>query len=401
MPKGKPSPQHLSSRKVRAFSIDTSVIEAASFAFDRGGFRLLAAQLPPWMELWISSVVHREVQAHRMGSVDRSLAEINSGIDNLRRHAGGVISAARLDWLTEARQLARAEFAKQFDKFMGAYQGSLISFDDVSQMEQLFDRYFSGRAPFGGGKDKKHEFPDAAALLSLEWTARQRDCSVIVVSRDKGWHAFSEQSERLYFVETLEELASFFTTNSPSAQALRKDLLERLEDGSSHFSKAVVRNVKASFDSIKWKIAPFRCDSHNVELRVLEVDMKDVDVVADVVGVWMTGQDERTAVVEIGAQVEAVARISAVATSRWYSNRESSGMTSFEQPQSVELRLAIELRGEIGVCDPTELINGAEIRSEPITVRIQSIDFGGEVGVLPKPSGFRNRFDDFDDDLPF
>lgn len=401
MPKGKPSPLHLSSRKVRAFSIDTSVIEAASFAFDRGGFRLLAAQLPPWMELWISSVVHREVQAHRMGSVDRSLAEINSGIDNLRRHAGAAISAAPLDWLTEARQAARAEFAKQFDKFMASYQGSLISFDDASQMEQMFDRYFSGRAPFGGGKDKKHEFPDAAALLSLEWTARQRDCSVIVVSKDKGWQAFSEQSEHLYFVETLEELASFFTTNSPSAQALRRDLLTRLEDQNSHFSRAVVRNVKDSFDSVKWKVVPFRCESHDVELKVLDVDMKDVGVVADVVGVWMTGQDERTAVVEIGAQVDAVVHVSAVATSLWYSYRERSGITSFEQPQSVELRLAIELRGEIGACDPTELITGAEIRSEPITVRIQSIDFGGEVGVLPRPRGLGNSFDDLNDDIPF
>ncbi|MBU4181257.1 MAG: DUF4935 domain-containing protein [Gammaproteobacteria bacterium] len=401
MPKGKPSPQQLSSRKVRAFSIDTSVIEAASFAFDRGGFRLLAAQLPPWMELWISSVVHREVQAHRMGSVDRSLEEIKSGIDSLRRHAGAAIKDVPLGWLPEARQAARAEFAKQFDKFMGSYQGSLISFDDASQMEQMFDRYFSGRPPFGGGKDKKHEFPDAAALLSLEWTAKQRDCSVIVVSKDKGWQAFSEQSECLYFVETLEELASFYTTNSTRARALQQDIAARLEDRNSQFTKAVVSNVRASFDSIVWEVVPLRCDSHDVELRVLDVVLGEVDVVPDVVGVWMTAQDERTAVVEIGIQVEAVVHISAVATSMWYSFRDRSAVSSFDLPQSVELRLAVELRGEIGTADPADLIAGSEIRSEPISVRIQSIDFGGEVGVLPKPRGGSAGFDDMNDDIPF
>lgn len=398
MPKGKPSPRHLSSRKVRAFSIDTSVIEAASFAFDRGGFRLLAAQLPPWMELWISSVVHREVQAHRMGSVDRSLAEITSGIDNFRRHAGLVINDVPLDWLVNARQAARAEFAKQFDKFMRSYQGSLISFEDASQMEHMFDRYFSGRPPFGGGKDKKHEFPDAAALLSLEWTAGQRDCSVIVVSKDKGWQAFAEQSEVLYFVESLEELASFYTTNSIRAKALQKDLVARLENRNSQFAKAVVSNVRASFETIVWKVAPLRCDSHDVELKVLDVDLMDVDVVPDVVGVWMTAQDERTAVVEIGVQVEAVVHVSAVATAVWYSYRDKSAVTSLDLPQSVELRLALELRGDIGACDPADLISGAEIRSDPIDVRVQTIDFGGGVGVLPKPRG---GYDDFDDDIPF
>lgn len=99
MPKGNPSTETLSASLIRAFSLDTSVIEAASFRFDQGALRLLALQLPPWMELWISTIVEKEISSHRMASVKRSLQEVETGMAGLRRHIGPEFNPGSVAWM--------------------------------------------------------------------------------------------------------------------------------------------------------------------------------------------------------------------------------------------------------------------------------------------------------------
>lgn len=400
MPKGRPPADLLTSRRVRAFSIDTSVIEAASFAFDRGGFRLLSSQLPPWMELWVSTVVHREVQSHRMAHVERGLDDIRAGIESLKRHIGESFQEGNTLWLQGVPHSAREVFSSQFDKFLLMHQGRVVGFDDVSQLRELFDRYFQGRPPFGGGKDKKHEFPDAAALLSLEWTAQKSNCHLIAVSKDKGWQAFADESDLLYCVASLEELASLFVTNSDQARRLQRALSAALENPASLLSRAVIEHVRMGVTTMPWRVLPFQCWSHDVELKILEVDLASASVMPDVAGVWMTPEDDKRAVVEVGVQIDAVLQLAAVASSGWYGDEKTSAVVNFDIDHSAEIRVALELRGRINDAELSTLIAGAEIRTEPIAVRVHQIDFGGDVGLLPRPTrGFSSGFDD--DDLPF
>ena len=49
--------------------------------------------------------------------------------------------------------------------------------------------------PFEEPDKKKHEFPDAIALLSLEEWAEVNKTRILAVSCDRGWAAFAAESE--------------------------------------------------------------------------------------------------------------------------------------------------------------------------------------------------------------
>jgi hypothetical protein len=59
--------------------------------------------------------------------------------------------------------------------------------------------YFAEEPPFASG-DKKSEFPDAIALLSLLSWAEERDARILTVSRDGGWHQFVRANSRRFAI---------------------------------------------------------------------------------------------------------------------------------------------------------------------------------------------------------
>ena len=80
--------------------------------------------------------------------------------------------------------------------------------NDVSV--EVLRRYYATEPPFGFSENKKYEFPDAFALLSLEDIARQENRLLLCVSPDKGWQSFAEQSDFLVCVPKLELALSYF-----------------------------------------------------------------------------------------------------------------------------------------------------------------------------------------------
>ena len=59
-------------------------------------------------------------------------------------------------------------------------------------------------------KDKKAEFPDAIALISLEKWALEQGVSVVAVSNDVGWEKFSEKTNVIKVVQKLSDAIALF-----------------------------------------------------------------------------------------------------------------------------------------------------------------------------------------------
>lgn len=75
---------------------------------------------------------------------------------------------------------------------------------------ELLRRYFAVEPPFEGKEKKKHEFPDAFALLSLEAFAKKRNKLLLCISPDQGWREFAVHSDALVCVPDLDEALSLF-----------------------------------------------------------------------------------------------------------------------------------------------------------------------------------------------
>ena len=70
--------------------------------------------------------------------------------------------------------------------------------------------YFGCEAPFEVGSEKKNEFPDALALMSLETWAENNDVKILAVSSDKGWERYADSSSRIDVLDNLSDAISHF-----------------------------------------------------------------------------------------------------------------------------------------------------------------------------------------------
>lgn len=77
--------------------------------------------------------------------------------------------------------------------------------------------YFSAEPPFGTGRRRKSEFPDAYALLTLEARAAAARSHCFASSADKGWAAVRGSSDHLVCVTETEVLALFIAADPPEA----------------------------------------------------------------------------------------------------------------------------------------------------------------------------------------
>ena len=114
----------------------------------------------------------------------------------------------------------------------------------------LVRRYFDRSAPFGAS-GKKHEFPDAIALLSLEQWAEKEQKKILAVSEDSDWAGFARRSPyidveadlakaieklRQYEGNAKAGLARIFTEmNVGKHSRLRNQIFDAMANTAQHF----------------------------------------------------------------------------------------------------------------------------------------------------------------------
>ena len=104
---------------------------------------------------------------------------------------------------------------------------------------ELLRRYFATEPPFEAKDQKKHEFPDGFALLSLEAFARPKQKLILCVSPDKSWKSFAAQSDSLVCETDLNLALSYFNdsgrTTADQVMALWKgEAALELSEGVEH-----------------------------------------------------------------------------------------------------------------------------------------------------------------------
>jgi|GEM_PF-3179058 len=219
----------LRDQKISALTIDTNI-------FDEKGLQLSAAPLATVamlnnrpFDFLLSGTVAREVLGHLQKKGEDALRNARKAIGEAL-FAFETFHPTRDDLLDQITGKHTANTAAQarFDQYVKNTECDILLDEELVTTKEVFDRYFSGRAPFGTGK-KKDEFPDALALLALEATAGARETSILVVSKDGDWREFCEKSQRLYLLPELE--AALALLNDPPL-VVRQSILSWLAEHS-------------------------------------------------------------------------------------------------------------------------------------------------------------------------
>jgi hypothetical protein len=193
--------QKLISGEITAITFDTQAFDRNSRTF-RGGLIGQLSQLKNSnIKLIVTELVRDEAERHMLEMHQSRYKRVDDALALVSHH----LSDDLVDYVREeldARPDPQHVVFNEINDFFLKTDAEIIYYEEVST-RKLFELYFTGKPPFHKSNEKKHEFPDAVALLSLEAYAENN--GILVVSEDKDWVTFCSQSEskRLHCVPDL------------------------------------------------------------------------------------------------------------------------------------------------------------------------------------------------------
>jgi hypothetical protein len=310
MPVGIPTAQQLVNGEVTFFSLDTDVIQAAAYNFGKGALNQLPKQLPAAMKLQLTPIVFHEIVDHRMSSVKEAAEQFTSATAKLTRLTAFDFAPAEahfqeLDVVAAAKQ----KFEGEVRQYVGQCRGAVLHLADVDS-ELLFRRYFAAEPPFGVKASKKSEFPDAAALLLLEKHAADTGTKGILASQDAAWRNYAEQSEHLYCVPSLDELAALFAASGAHAQAVKDKISAAVHDEDSALRSRLTEALRSHVANADWSADELWNASQRIEAEVYGAELASYVLEEDSLNVWQVDEEPTTWVVELNASVQVDVEVS-------------------------------------------------------------------------------------------
>jgi PIN domain len=215
--------------KYDAVTLDTNIFDQSRLNLERG----ILAQFEQFAEgsakFVLSEIVQWELFRHLKSDADLAKQQLETAV---RRSGLAELfnekTLASLRTLTSGVLNASDVANRRLMNWM-ARSGCEIVGASGANIERLITMYFAPEAPFEEGK--KHEFPDAIALITLEDWARINGKKLLAITRDKGWIAFCEKSEWIDTEPDVSNALQRFQAHTESARRLVASLLSSIAAG--------------------------------------------------------------------------------------------------------------------------------------------------------------------------
>ncbi|MEI7143189.1 PIN domain-containing protein [Pectobacterium brasiliense] len=200
-----------------AICIDNSSLKSLGYKFEEGLLFQLRQFKNSSIKLIQPDVIHKEIIKHLSNPIRELDKNLDKIIKDLNRLAGADIDRVT-SIVSELREFTNAESItrNRVSKFYEEVNGEVLKCSEHLDVNLLLDMYFDIEAPFEDNREKRKEFPDAIALLSLDSWAVKQGFKVIIVSNDNGWVNYADASENLV---CFKELPDALAEIQPHAEA--------------------------------------------------------------------------------------------------------------------------------------------------------------------------------------
>jgi rRNA-processing protein FCF1 len=365
-----------------AICIDTNIFREAGYAFDKG----LPAQLTQFadspVQVVISEVVHREMKRHLADNIGKARASLEKGLREVQQEmlaSEGAASRARKAILTGENDAEIAQ--RRLDAFYESCGATVLAADSATSREVL-ERYFNQQPPFAATGDKKKEFPDAYALISVEKWAEEHDFKVLMVSQDKGWREFCERTERLVYRNDLGSALQLFQPHNAASQLLTELNASLLsESDTTGIEGAITDGIKASIEAMEidvnadsrfyWLPSEVYAEYKSHEFRHLAETQVDIDLVR---------VTEREVVVRIPAEIvcDVHASFSLSMTDPIDKDEVDMGSQSLQVEQTFDSDVLITFEGDFSRGLTGVTVEGVELVEAMPTVEFGEIELSAD-----------------------
>lgn len=248
--------------EIAGFTLDTTEFHHVGYNYQSKILQALGQFVETDVTLLFSEVVLNEVHAHVRDDLKTKSDQLRSAIRQV-----GKAAALSLDPTQVMADLGIPEDAgARSTELLGTYVASVgatrLDVDAGPTVRQLHDLYFGSKAPFSAKADKKSEFPDAIALLSLEQWGAEQGGFVLAVSADSDWARFADQSPSVICVSELAAALNLFNADDAFVAAR---LAANLAAGTAALLSArIQRALEASVEVFDVEAsAPYYYESQN------------------------------------------------------------------------------------------------------------------------------------------
>jgi len=232
-----------------AISIDNDILKNLGYKFDEGLLKQLVQFEKSYVKVVQTDIVHNEAIKH----IGQEVVKTRSAITQALRSAGHQLKITS-DKIEGARELLSIEgnestlADERLRLFYRTIGAEIIDSNEHVDFQLLMEMYFETNPPFETGKDKKCEFPDAIALLTLDDWADENNVNVIAVSKDQGWKKYSEDSHRITVVDNLAEAFEKFLPHKKVEDIIDKINTDSVLDNGNHVLEQIKEAISDSLE---------------------------------------------------------------------------------------------------------------------------------------------------------
>lgn len=195
---------------ISGFTLDTTEFHHVGYNFQSKILKALGQFTDTNVTLLFSEVVLNEVHAHIRDDMKVKSDQLRSALRQIGKAAAIAMDLPKTMQGAGVPVDPSARATELIDAFLAEVDAERLPVDHGPTVRQLHDLYFASRPPFSDKADKKSEFPDAIALLSLQHWAELQDGFVLAVSNDGDWSRFAEQSPRVIVVPAIAPALNLF-----------------------------------------------------------------------------------------------------------------------------------------------------------------------------------------------
>lgn len=366
--------------RIGAISIDTSVVERHQYGFESGVLAKMSQFGRGYTEHLVLDIVLHEIRTHLAKEADLVRSQVKNSMKPLG-NSWGIDKDQRAEVLrTLFGDLSgETRTKKRLEDFLSDSSATVIKCTEFVGLSDLLARFVETRPPFGNKEAKKHEFPDAIALLALEGWALNKKTGVVAVSSDGDWRRFCLESEAIYYVDDLTLALSAFQAGAHDAAALFKTLLG--QGKVENLDVTLLDAIEAQSDKIEIHLEATSSWYYEGELDHVEVSSGE-PLAGQVATFDVVEYVSDTLVLQTSLKIDVTAHFIA-SFQHWDSiDREYMGMgsTSISQTKALDLEVIVTVLFD----DGTATIDSVELLPARTTMDFGEIepdwmsDFGDE-----------------------
>lgn len=299
----------MESREIKygAITIDTSIFDKYGLRLEFGLFEKLSQFKEGLAVIILSEITIRELEKHLGKRINEAQCIVEKALKECSDHLiydENDIKQART--LIVPRETSKELAKKRLKKFIDHAGVSIVPANNMD-ISELVDKYFNSRPPFAESGQKKNEFPDAIALMTLEGWAKQNNKKIIAVSTDNDWHEFGKKSEYVDVTNDLAQAIAIFQPHNAAFAFCRKLASDLLVGAAEQIRKSLeifLLDFVASLDLYAEASSAYYYESDYVEATYVSFEFQiDQQGKAQLLPVQI---QDNTIVIEAKIMVQAV-----------------------------------------------------------------------------------------------